>query len=56
MPVNVLLKLYDIKLNPVLLYGAEDWGLKKMPVLVIFSTKFVLILFCAYAKASSNAI
>ena len=53
MPVNVVLKLYDIKL---LLYGAEDWGLKKMPVLVIFSTRFFKILFCAYATASSNAI
>lgn len=45
MPLNILFKLLDIKINTIILCGAEWWGCQQDPVLESFCTnlcKYVL--------------
>lgn len=59
MPVNILLKLFDIKRNPIVYYGAEIWGCKASQTPEISYThfcKFVLGVLLQHILVSSTAM
>ncbi len=56
MPVNLLFKLFDTKIKPILLYGAEVWGYEKRPAVDRFYTNFCKYILGVGKHVSSNAI
>ena len=54
-PVNVLFKLFDCKIKPILLYGAEVWGFQERNVIDKFHNNFCKYVLGVGKHVSSNA-
>ncbi|XP_067664324.1 uncharacterized protein [Haliotis asinina] len=56
LPVNIAFKLFDIKIKPVLLYGAEVWGFQRYPVLESLHSNFCKFVLGVSKYNSGNAV
>ena len=53
LPTNVMLKLFDMCVEPILLYGYEVWGCENVDILKNVHTKFCKFIF-GVSRFSNN--
>ena len=56
MPVNLMFKLFDSKVKPVLLYGSEVWGFEERKSIEIFHSNFCKYVLGVGKQISNNGV